>query len=305
MATINDVAALAQVSKATVSRYLNNKSVSKKTKIIIKKAIDELGYVPSQIAQGLSNKKSNIIGIIVPDIINPFFSELVSQIEKKAINDNCSCMIFASNNDIDIEKKSIQTCIDYSVQGIIMATSNILNDMKIDIPMVAIDRDYGNSIKYVGIDNKKVGHIILDYFIKEGCSKILCVMGPTNVTTTREREQGIVDKALQHEIEVDFINTSYFDIDKISTDIMNLKNENIKYDGIFLGNEIICLVYLKLRMKKDCVLMSMDGTFLSSLLFNDIKVIKQPIIEMAHSAYQMLLQWNDQTERIILDVEVI
>ncbi|MDR1781897.1 MAG: LacI family transcriptional regulator [Bacilli bacterium] len=300
MATIKDVAYKAGVSKATVSRYLNNKYVSDKTKKVIEDVIKDLNYVPNKVAQGLSNQKIDIIGIIVPDLINPFFSEIVSTIEKEAIKNNITCMILSSNNDINLEKEALQTCLDFSVKGIIIATSSN-EEINVDIPIVAIDRCYLNATKFIGVDNKKIGHNIINYFVSNNKKKTLCILGPNNVMTTRDRACGIQEAALKNNIDVDIVYSSYSDVEKVGQDI--IKNRIEEYDSIFLGNEMICLAFLKLGLKENILKMSIDGTYLSTLIKDDIKIIKQPIKKMAVLAYDKLVNWNNKIEETIIDIE--
>ncbi|MDH6604284.1 DNA-binding LacI/PurR family transcriptional regulator [Bacilli bacterium PM5-9] len=304
MATIMDVAKRAGVSKATVSRYINNKNVEPINAKKIDKAIEELDFTPNRVAQGLSNQKSDIIGVIVPDLLNPFFNEIVNIIERIAFKDNYSCLIFASNNNVEIEKKAIEICSNFNVQGIILAPASNETDLtNYNIPIVAIDRYLKTATKNIIVDNELIGEKIVECFLLNNAKNVLIVEGESNFDTTIKRREGFIKAAKKSDLNYKILSTSFADVYQVDDDIKKIDiNE---FDGICMGNEVIAFGVLKNKIKKDIIKITIDGTYLNDFLLDDIYTIKQPINDLATLAYQKIMSWDDIKETTILDIEEI
>lgn len=130
MANIKDIAELTGFSKSTISRYLNNGSVSDKTKKKIKEAIDELGYVPNSYARNLKKTKTNIIGIIIPNFIGYTKNTALNAINIYMKDTNYSMLLSSSNDDMDEEVRIIEEMAGLNVEGIILFASNITKKHK-------------------------------------------------------------------------------------------------------------------------------------------------------------------------------
>ncbi|MDL2211597.1 LacI family transcriptional regulator [Erysipelotrichaceae bacterium OttesenSCG-928-M19] len=304
MATINDVAKKAFVSKATVSRYINGKKVASNNAKKIDKAISDLNFTPNRVAQGLSNQKSDIIGVIVPDLLNPFFSEIVNTIERTAFADNISCLIFSSDNNSEIEAKAIEICNNFNVQGIVLAPVSNKTDLKdYLIPIVTIDRYLKTSIKNIQADNKAIGKKIINYFFDKKVSNILLIEGDSTLDTTIKRREAFIKEALKKNMNYTVISSSFADVYKVYEDIKELDLNN--FDGICMGNEIIAFGVLKNKLRDDIVKVTVDGTYLNNFLLDDIFTIRQPINDLATLAYQKVINWDNIKETTILDIEAI
>lgn len=125
MANIKDIAELTGFSKSTISRYLNNGSVSEKTKKKIKEAIDELGYVPNSYARNLKKTKTNIIGIIIPNFIGYTKNTALNAINIYLKDTDYSMLLSSSNDDMEEEVRIIEEMAGLNVDGIILFASNI------------------------------------------------------------------------------------------------------------------------------------------------------------------------------------
>ena len=180
-ATIKDVAEMAQVSKTTISRYLNGQYeyMSIETKDRIQEVIKELKYRPSNIARSLKKQKTRLIGCIIADIGNPFSSILV-----KGINDVCKEMgydvLFANtDNDPNSEKESIKSLLDNKVDGLIINTTGKIDDYLIEldncgVKIVLADRCLKNinKIDTITTDNYRATYNCMEFLHKQGYKKI-------------------------------------------------------------------------------------------------------------------------------------
>lgn len=193
-ATIKDVAEMAQVSKTTISRYLNGQYefMSVETKEKIEEVIRELEYRPSNIARSLKTKKTGLIGCIIADIGSPFSSIVV-----KGINDVCKQMgyhvIFANtDNNPDSEKESINSLLDNKVDGLIINTTGKIDDYLIElnnygVKIVLADRCLKsiNKIDTVATDNYRATYNCMKFLYKQGYKKIAFFTQDTTDNSSR------------------------------------------------------------------------------------------------------------------------
>lgn len=167
MANIKDIAELTGFSKSTISRYLNNGSVSDKTKKKIKEAIDELGYVPNSYARNLKKTKTNIIGIIIPNFIGYTKNTALNTINIYLKDTEYSMLLSCSNDDMDEEVRIIEEMAGLNVEGIILFASNITQRHKeiiktLTIPLVIFGQRLDDFTSILANDYE-AGRLMADY----------------------------------------------------------------------------------------------------------------------------------------------
>ncbi|HEY8804339.1 MAG TPA: LacI family DNA-binding transcriptional regulator, partial [Clostridium sp.] len=156
MATIKDVARVAGITVTTVSRVLNNRGyISDATRKKVYDVMEELNYKPNEIARALFRKKSNILGLIIPNVSHPFFAELTNYIEYYAHKKGYNILLCNSYQDSAKEKDYIEMLRRHQVDGIIMGSHTLETSeyMNTDLPIVAIDRNISDNIPYITSDN--------------------------------------------------------------------------------------------------------------------------------------------------------
>lgn len=224
-ATLKDIALKAGVSIPTVSRVLNNeKFVSKKVREKVKAAAKELNYEPEWTARSLRLRKTNIIGVIIPNIADYFFSGLVLGIEKYFRSKDKDIILFNTNNDSETEKKLIRLAISKRVEGIILVTiRKEAQDLKtmierFGIPFVLVDNkvDLDNADFVLGDDIggsvKIVEHLINVHRLK----KIACISGPLDESGGYDKLEGYKKALTDHHIKIneDYIKIADWKIKK-------------------------------------------------------------------------------------------
>ncbi len=178
--TIDDVSRLANVSKATVSRYINGKYeyMSNDTKLKIEKIIEEINYRPSIIARSLKSKKTGLIGMIVGDITNHFSSILVKGVNDVCVKAGYQVIVGTTDDDPKKEADLIESMLERQVEGIIINTSTnsdkkIKKIIKQGVPIVLADRTIeGLNIDWVTTDNKKSVENLLELLFEKGYTKV-------------------------------------------------------------------------------------------------------------------------------------
>jgi len=199
-ATISDVAALAGVSRTTVSRYLNlPESVSPEKQRIVKAAMEKLQYRPSSLARTLRTKRSRTIGLIVPDITAPFFAELASVVQATALKYGYTVFLCSSGEDVQVEQRFARTLIDHNVDGVIYIATGYsgrtLDLQSIPVPIVALDRFiFGDNVASVISDNAAGGRLVAEHLAGLGHTSALLVMGSTRLPTYSDRLRGFIMK---------------------------------------------------------------------------------------------------------------
>ena len=195
--SIKDIAKMAGVSIATVSRVINKSGkVAKETEEKILQIMKENNYVPNLLAKGMRTNKVTTIGIVIPDISNEFFSKIAKQIQTLFFNKGYASIICNTSEDDKIEKQCIEMLQAQQVGGIIHIVSEKANkENKILIPTVYLDREpkFSNKRKDMAIiesDNLSGGYIATDAMIKKGCKNIICLSPKDVVSTHKKRCQG-------------------------------------------------------------------------------------------------------------------
>ncbi|GAU77270.1 LacI family DNA-binding transcriptional regulator [Fusibacter sp. 3D3] len=183
--TINEIAKQAGVSKATVSRVLND---SKPVKDILRKrvlkVIEETNFRPNALARGLSLKKTSVIGVIIPDLSNPVFSRIIAGIESYTRAHDYSLMITATDFDIDVEINHIKIFRDKGVEGLILLTDHVNKALyetleNFDKPIIMIGSDCDlEKIPIIKIDNIKAAYEATQYLINLNHKRIAMIRGP-------------------------------------------------------------------------------------------------------------------------------
>ena len=193
-ATIKDVAALAGVSAATVSRALDDRpEISSEPKERVRSACAQLGYVPNAAARGLSGHATHTIGLVLPDISNPYFSGMATAIEETAAAHGCRVFLSNSLRKEDRELRAIENLVARQVDGILVnpvSPESQLRHREVlgGLPCVYLGANHDESPSYVMADNETGAYAAARYLIRLGHRDILFLGGRT---TSRTREQRI------------------------------------------------------------------------------------------------------------------
>lgn len=308
--TINDIAKMANVSKGTVSRVINNKpeGVSEETRRRILKIIDEVGYVPNSNARSITVSETKTIGLIIPDVSNPFFAELARGVE------DCSSeygyTVFLCNSDMDIEKQKnyLNALLEKRVDGIILNTSGDFNDKKfrdkfykINIPVVLIDRKTQDLERYKGvfIDNIEAGYKATKYLISGKNENIAYLAGTYGIDTTMKRLEGYKKALTEASIELkpDYIVYGEYSIKSGYERTLSLMKGHREIQAIFAGSDIIAIGAIKalkdmnILVPDEVEVVGIDDISISNLISPSLTTVAQPIYEIGYKASEKLINF--------------
>lgn len=320
--TIRDVAKEAGVSVATVSRLINNISyISQETEQKIKEVMKRLDYQPNEIARGLAKQKSNTFALIIPDITNPFFPELVIAIEEISKQKGYN-VILVNSHDSDLKDprfwKEFQSRY---IDGFILASFEFNEDIlkcieNLQIPFVRVDRSVEfQSDNSIGIDNYKGAVMAVEHLIEIGCRKIAHISGPESFSPAIDRVKGYIDTMRAHFPNGEpIIYQGDFSMDCGKALTMQMMEEHPDIDGIFLANDMMAIGSLKalkllnIQVPKDIALIGFDGIKITEMVEPELSTIIQPIYNIGIAATNKLIHYienTSETNEYDLDVRLI
>lgn len=304
MASIRDVAKLAQVGPATVSRVLNNTGyVSPETRKKIEEAIKELNYTPNELARNLFKKKAGIIALIVPDIFHPFFSEFAGSVEEELFESGYKMMLCSVGNKENVEHEYLDMLERHIVDGIITAvhTLNVEEYKQLDKPIVALDRYLGKKIPVVSSDHAEGGRLAAEELVQCGCRRVLHFRAAEMFEAPFLERHREFDKIMaNHQIEVVpyEIEWNCFDEEYFRELISKIFEQGFDYDGIFGGDipAIECMHECKkrgIRVPEDVKIVAYDGTYVTDITNPKMTAIVQSNRELARETVSLLLKMNN------------
>lgn len=301
--TIKRIAELAKVSNATVSKVINGKDkyISEATRQRVLKIVEEEGYIPNGVAKSLKMKKTKTIGIIVPDVMNLFYSELVRGAEDIAEKEGYSIIICNTDNKNSKEEKYIQILQEKMVDGIILTSTENSTDKSLrrcSSPVVLVDRDidFDKNVGRIFVNNEESAYNATAYLIKEGCKNIGFISSGKKNKPSIDRlngyKRGLSDNGIALE-EKKIFQKSY----SIESGFQGVHTllERTKIDGIFCGNDLIAIGAIKaLKEKKISIpeqikIIGFDDILLSQYIDPPLTTMKQPTYNMGEEAVRMLV----------------
>jgi LacI family transcriptional regulator len=209
MATIRDVARLAEVSVSTVSLALSNPGrVSQKTLERIRTAVAAVGYVADPLAQSLARGRSKMIGLVVGNVGNPFFGDIRRELENYALEHEHFVLITDSSGKREREQALVEHLIGLKIAGLALAPSSFGPDYvrfveSIKVPMVCFDQKVaGIERDFVGSDNYLAGAMLTEHLLQLGHRRIAFIAGPQHMHTASERYRGFVETMASAGVEV-------------------------------------------------------------------------------------------------------
>jgi LacI family transcriptional regulator len=302
--TLKEVAELAGVSTATVSNALNGtKYVSEKVRKKINHAIKVLNYKPNIVAKSLRVKTSRIIGVLISDITNPFFSNIVRGIEEVLAQSNYSILLCNTNSSVDKERKDLEMLIGQRVDGLIVSSSGNTGDYyrsldKTGVPIVFLNRIPSLlSSDIIVTNNIQGGYLATEHLIKHGYKKIAVITGPLAISTGKDRLTGY-KRALEdyhYEIEDDLIKEGTFDIQSGYDKMKELLEQRNKPDAVFVSNNSMTLgayKYLKkteLLIPDQIAVVGFDDSDWAEIVEPPVTTIQQPANKLGIEAANVIL----------------
>lgn len=325
--TIKDVAECAGVSKSTVSRYINGKidAISPEKVKNIKKAIAELNYRPSKMAQGLKIKKSKLIGFVVADITNPFSVAAFRGVEKVCDQYGYSIMVCNTDNSPEKEREMLLKLEAHSVEGLILNATGENKDLlnafaEQHIPTILIDRKLPDlKLDTVTTDNRRITKEILQKIYSKGYTDVALFTEPISSISPRAERAAVYQEmasaqnvnGLVRMYEIDVKNKEQLKaaLRSFYKDMPEQKKAILALNGLIMLKIISCMEELGLHIPQDIGIAGFDDTEWYKLIGPGITTIAQPSHDMGRTAMERVLKRIEgdkgAPQTIELEAEVI
>jgi DNA-binding LacI/PurR family transcriptional regulator len=306
LATMKQIAKMAGVSLGTVSHVLNGSAtVREPLRKRVMAAVDAVGYQPSQLARGLRRDKTNMIGMIIPDVTNPFFPAVVRGAEDTAFNNGFRLMLCNTDNDHAKELVHLNELRTYLPSGLIVIPSSFSDITaqaesyrKAGTAVVCVDRlprDWnGDSVT---ADNERGAYEATNYILRQGHTQVAMITGPRHLTNSQDRLKGF-RRALQERglhIGSEYVQESGFDKHGGYTKTMLLLRMIGRPTAIFAGNDMIAFGTLQafreagIHCPADISLIGFDDLELAEMTSPPLSSVSQPGYQMGVAAAQILI----------------
>jgi DNA-binding LacI/PurR family transcriptional regulator len=312
---ISDVARHASVSPATVSRVLNGDSrVGDVYRARVLRAVEELDYRPNVLARNLRRQRTATIGVVVPDIENPHFGELVRSVEDQAFDAGYRVLVCNTDETAEKQRAYLEALIDERVLGVIISPSDpggeqIAQLLDLGIPVVACDREVDDArADAVLADNVKAVRIGSDVLIAGGHRRIAFIGGRADVETGAERLAGY-EMAMRAAGLETLVVDGDFRLELAETAVAELLRRDPRPTAFIVANNLMTLGALRaireagLRVPGDVALVGVDDPPWSALVDPPLTTLGQPVRAMAADAMELLLQrvsgTREQPRRIV------
>jgi LacI family transcriptional regulator len=320
MATLKDVAKKSGVAVGTASAVINNKSwVSEKIRRRVLKAIEELNYQPNQLARNFRTQKTNTIGIIVPDITNPFFPQVIRSIGAIAHQNGYSIILCDSNEDYQLGIEAFHVLLDKKVDGIILIggvvpKKELVKHLTKKHPLiVVIERDYGiPEIATVVVDAIKGGYLATKHLLDLGYNKIGIITGPLEDDDFYQGSFGRYEgykKALQ-DYNISFNPSMVKQADFSLKGGYQATKEFLKNDSqiqaIFAFNDLMAIGAMEaikekgLQIPEDIAVVGYDDIPEASYVFPALTTIRLPKAQLGKTAVEILLNYFKEKQQFSL-----
>ncbi|GEL10774.1 LacI family transcriptional regulator [Flavobacterium glycines] len=326
MSNLKAVAEHSKVSIATVSRVINNDpKVSKATMLKVQASIAALEYKPNRVAQRLrsTSKKTKLLGLVIPDIQNPFFVDVVRGVEDYAYQNNFAVMIGNFGQDEKKEKLYLDILQSENIDGLIVAPihgkdKGVENLVKKNIPVVCIDRGLTDvDVDVVKVNNEQGAFSAISHLLSIGHKRIAFISGNFKIPTYIERLSGYKKALSEYGVAFDESlvfarDTDYKSGFEIANKILELDN---RPTAIFSGNNLLTLGALEaihaksIKIPEDISIVGFDDMPWSISLNPPLSAVRQPGFDMGRKAAEMLYERivnpTREKENVILKTELM
>ena len=305
--TINEIAKMAQVSKGTVSKILNNKpGIGEETRNRVLELINRLGYHPNSLAQGLANNRTNTVGLVIPheagkSLNGSYWSSIITSITQRAAEDNYNLMIFTPKEEGHLEELYSSITTARRVDGLIIGAEQL--DKKsmshlilTGIPFVLIGRNPNFQHFSVDIDNAYASQAMTEYMIEKGFKKIGFISGPLCFHYNIERSTSYRRTMEKHSLTPIMSEAKAYVTDDIKNAVNKIISQSPDLDALFIGagGDFLFDILKHLKM------IGIDPNKLGITVFDDypyldfvkpqLTAVKQPLELLGKTAMECLIR---------------
>ncbi|MFH2127068.1 MAG: LacI family DNA-binding transcriptional regulator [Pseudomonadota bacterium] len=330
-ATVKDIARAAGVSVTTVSLALRDKEtnrISSATREKVLSIANALNYHPNLAARALVNKQSNIIGLLIKTLLNPFYSELAQDIIDRAQERGYRVITCSVEDGVDNHQVDVRELISHGVDGLIICAA-LLDDkfvfelidggLPVALALRYVNEDLGSpAADFVGIDNPRGAYLAVEHLVKMGHRKIALLMGPKNTSTGQDRLQGAqvcldnygIELDPMMVVEGDFTRRSGYEVTR------DLIDKGTEFTAVFATNDHMALGVLDAlqeagrRVPEDVAVIGFDDIEMAGLPGVGLTTVSQKKTVMGRVVVDILvskikMETVESVRRVVLEPKLI
>lgn len=300
MATLKDVARESGLTVGTVSRVLNNRGyISEQTRAKVYEVMRQLNYQPNEMARSLSKQRSNILGVIVPHIVHPYFAKFLDCVEAAASKEGYRILLFNSQGMDEREDECIEICKSNRVAGVILCSGTFHTEKlkNLNCPLITMERFIDEGAAGVECDNYMGGTLATEHLIAKGCRHLLHFSGVIGTSMPADdRQRAFEDVCRKNNIDwgVMACDRGYFDQMDYYTMIRDAFEKYPQTDGVFASSDVIAAQTIQVCRERgidvpgQIKIVGFDDVSIASLTCPTVTTIRQPVEEMAETAVTLM-----------------
>lgn len=323
--TIKDIAQHLSLSVSTVSRALvDDKNIRRETKEKVLEAAQKLGYKPNPVATNLRYGRTNTVGVIVPEMVTPFASQVINGIQSTLYAKGLKVIIAESNEDPKLEKENLLMMERFMVDGIIVCLCSYKENkeeykrlLQAEMPMVFYDRiPHGMEVSQVIVDDYMKAFFLVEHLIRSGRKRIVHLQGPDDVYNSIERARGYKDALTKFRLPIEegmLIKAGLgFKDGARAADL--LVERGMPFDAVFAFTDTLAigamnrLRELNKKIPEEVAVASFSGTVLSTIVNPQLTTVEPPLVQMGKTAAQLILEKikdpSSPNRSVVLDAEI-
>ncbi len=301
--TVYEVAKAAGVSTATVSRVLAGKpTVDEDLAALVRSTAERLGYRPNRVARSLRVQSTQTVGIVVPDLTNPFFPAVVQAVENTLDRHGRSLLLCDSGNDVEAEMRRVRNLLDHRIDGLLIsvcdrtASQRAVRFAASRVPVVQLDRRALTTLPYVGVDQAAAMNDVISHLLDQGCNRFGYISSSPEISTSRERLTAFLRRLRPSDPGLDErVHIGDFSLAWGAEAARRLLRVHPLPDAIVCSNDLNAVGALEalssagLRVPQDVALTGFDDTVLATTSRPRLTTVRQPVDDLAETAVAALL----------------
>ena len=306
--TIKDIARYLDISVSTVSRALvDDKNVKKETKEKVLEAARILEYKPNPVATNLKYGYTNTVGVIVPEMVTPFASKVVSGIQNVLYANGIKVIVADSGEDPERERENLKLMEHFMVDGIIISLCSWRKNaedyrrlQKAELPMVFYDRiPHGLDVPQVIVDDYRKSFFLVEKLILGGRKRIVHIQGPDDIYNSQERLRGYMDAMAKYKLPVEedsMIFKAGMTFEAGAKVAETLVKKCVSFDAVFAFTDTLAigvmnrLRELGIKIPEEAAIASFSGTELSTIVYPKLTTVEPSLFQMGEKAAEMILE---------------
>jgi LacI family transcriptional regulator len=309
--TLRDIAKMAGVSTATVSRVINNKiqgNMRRETKDRVRRIIEKTGYTPHALASGLRKGMTSVIGVVLPDNVNPYYAQLGKAIESESFQNGYLTLLCNSNYDVSRERDYIRHLTGQRVSGILLCStgltgSEIASFIPPNIHVVLLDEELSNFDGEVVVgDDFRGGYEGARYLHELGHERVLVIRGSDGLSSSRNRLRGYFRFLEEHGEKQDqqMLLQGDYTLESSYNAVSNSIRRDVDFTAVFAFNDMMAVGAIEALRRNgidvpgDVSVLGYDNIFIDELFKPSITTIATPFEELGRLSVMKLLNLGDE-----------